>query len=390
MKWFFGVWVFLSFGIQISHADELDDMLSDLSTVVLGSDFDGTLAGPGWPTMWLLKKIPKLQTQFQAAAIARTPGFKGFNYLPDEVPVSESEFFEIAERTQLAVTEKNNTFTVGSLKPWFLPAIPGVAGREVDMEFIPGAYAVTAESFKNFKERLDGQSQLLIDNEISRRHEKSLRARFGIAFALFKKLTNQPETLKNIFILTARPQSEFEFLALIREWYNEGLIRFAQYQKSKRSEIETVTVFPLGREEGLLYGERIAAQKVTVLNDEMVEHYRLKSMQDGKKYTIIYEENDPTTIAAVSRLFKHLSGIKEYKKHLNFILVHAGTEAQVARSPIPARVTVFRQSVAVAAEPALSDFIIRQSSDGFAGASIRTSKVDSISKGLKCSEMFGR
>lgn len=328
----------------------LQDALEN-KTLVLVTDFDNTLTGRAWNTLWYLQKIPSLQSYYQSAALLPYGGFDSF---PQEVSVTEQEFTELL-RNKIAVSEVNGQKTVRSSVPLELPILPGVAGRETPLLIVPGIYTITPQTFRNFKPQTE--NILLRDNSIGRSMETDSLSRFGPTFSLFQALSQDLPGAENIHVVTARAQSTKDFAELFRVWKNEGLIQQA-----------TASVYPVGTGEAVLYGDGITKRKVQLVRDQILAHYRLKAMQEDRKYTVVIGENDPETVREYFEMLMEVMSVKEYKKYLNVILFHAGTETEVARSGLPARYTTFK--------------------NGFAEVA-KLKQISTVSPAKKCSVLFG-
>ncbi len=375
------LFIILFLGASRSPAQNLQEAFDD-HRLVLISDFDNTLTGPAWKTFWYLKKIPSLQTWFQAQL---TANYGGFDYLPAEIPITEQEFTERV-RDKMAVREATGDYTPRSFEPLLLPAVEGSSVRSRPITLVPGIYTVTNDSFRDFRSQQN--SMLLVDNDISRQNETQKESRFGLSFPIFQKLASRQENLENIYVVTARAQGEQEFLDLFNEWVREGWLRFTQV--IQRGVVRSsINVFPMGQGEGLLYGQKLSQRKVQLVRDQIINHYRLLANQRQRKYTLIIAENDPDTIKSYFQMLAEIMTVKEFKKHLDVLLVHAGSQQEVERSGLPSRYTTFKNGFPQAAS---SEDIRWLQKKNLAETPAPESKLKakSPSANLKCIEVFGR
>jgi hypothetical protein len=340
--------LFLLLSQETCRADDIETALRE-NNLVLITDFDQTLTGDSWKTLWYLKKIPYLQTYFQQATLTTQTNGTSFDELPAELPITEKEFLDFF-RHKMAVSENNGQLTPGSYKPVLLEPIFGFAERSRALKVFPGFYTVSFDSFRNFR-TVPGRSLLLEDNEVGRQLEVGGRgSRFGVSFPLFQELMRDANTVENIHVVTARSQSEAEFLELFKAWQREGLLETNETESRKGKKVvnKSVNIHPMGQGEGLLYGFRINQRKVRLVQEQIINHYRLQAMQKESHYTLVIAENDPDTVRDYFRMLTEISSISDYKKHLTFILIHAGTPEEVQRSEMPSRMTTFKNGLPVA------------------------------------------
>jgi hypothetical protein len=337
--------IFFSTIVSTSAFADAKDLLAN-NRVVLISDFDRTLTGPAWNSLWVLKKIPSVNNYFQTSTV--TPwGTAAFDNLPQEVPVTESEFIEIY-KNKLSVSEKSGHFTVGSRDGVMLPA-RNLPGREKPILFIPGYYTVAADSFKFF--RSSGEANYLLNDYRSAEATETKRlSRFGLTFPLFQLLTSTLQGVANIHIPTARGQTEEEFVdGLFEEWKKEGWIRnnYGEEYVSRQGAVrEHIRVYPLGRGESVLFGDRLVEKKVRLVRDELLTHYRLQALQQKEKFLIILADDNPEILQEYHRFLLDYSAVSNFRDTLDFMLVHAGSDAEVARSEMPDRFTSYESGIA--------------------------------------------
>lgn len=347
--------------------------------VVLISDFDNTLTGPAWKTLWYLKKIPGVQTWLQAA-VAEKHG--GFDRLPSEIPITEREFHDLAVE-KIAVTEKNGEKTPRSFDTLVLPAIAGFAERSSNIEWLPGFYTVVDDTFRNFRSQY-GRNQLLIDNERARQIETPAETRFGLTFPLFQRLASGEDSIGNIYIGTARQQEVRDFHELFASWQDEGVI-------SKKTQVSEINVDPLGSGQAVLYGAGVVQRKVQRYRDHIINHYRLLAKQEDKKYFLVLGENDPPTVQALFEMLSELMTVKEFKKYIEVILIHADSDDLVRRSGLPSRFTTFRNGIAVVLDRESQDWIMT-SSPKFKVRGPSVAATQSLRKSplrVRCEVLFG-
>ncbi len=310
--------------------------------LVLISDYDETLTGAGWNTLWFLKKIPALQSYLQISAIPALISGSTFESLPKTVAVTGREMGEILLE-RLAVVEANGKITPGSFNVQTLPALAGTPDRAQVKIFIPGVYRVTEESWERF--RSDGsQFFLLEDNQRARMFERATgTSRFGPSFPLFQLLTNSRKSVDHIHVVTARAQSPSEFEGLFQSWQREGFIKNTQgqrYSLDRRSwSVSNINTYSMGEGLSLLYGDTITQRKIQIVRDQIINQYLLLAKQQQKKFTVVIAENDPGTVSSYVRMLQELMGIPDYQKQFDFIMLHAGTDFEVERSGLPARWT---------------------------------------------------
>lgn len=377
------LFVILFLSVSKSSAQSLQESFEE-HRLVLISDFDNTLTGPAWKTFWYLKKIPSLQTWFQAQL---TGLYGGFDAQPAEIPITEQEYTERV-REKLAVREANGDYTPRSFEPLVLPAVENSPIRGKPITLVPGLYTVTNDSFRDFRSQQN--SMLLVDNEISRQNETKNESRFGLSFPIFQKLASRQENLENIYVVTARAQAEQEFLELFNQWAREGWLRFTQAVQ-RGVVLSSINVFPMGRGEGLLYGHKLSQRKVQLVRDQIINHYRLLATQRQKKYTLIIAENDPETVKSYFQMLAEIMTVKEFKKHIDVVLMHAGSQEEVERSGLPSRYTTFKNGFPQAAAPEDTRWLQkRESNEPRALSSKPRSRALSISPNLKCVDVFGR
>jgi hypothetical protein len=308
--------------------------------LVLISDFDETLTGPGWNTLWFLRKIPTIQSYLQLSAINSLIPGATFESLPKMLPVSGREIGEFFSE-RLAVIEANGKITPGSLTPQNLLPIPGTPEREHNQVVIPGLYRVTEESWERFRSS-ENIFYLLEDNMRAQQFERATGlSRFGRSFPLFRTLAQSRRTIDNIHIVTARAQSPLEFEKLFQVWQREGHIKNTQGQRltldRRLGTMGSINVYPVGEGLGLLYGNSITQRKVQLVRDQILNQYLLLGKQQKKKFTVVIAENDPLTVASYARMLQEIMGIPDYQKQFDIILLHAGTELEVSRSGLPGR-----------------------------------------------------
>ncbi len=315
-----------------------------LNQVVLISDYDNTLTGPAWKTMWQLQKVSSLQSFFQLSGMqSQLPEGQSFETLPRTIAISESEFLDTFYK-HLAVQEASGKMTPRSAKAFILPTIPFIFERQVPQLFLPGLYKISDVTWERFRAQPLDKSYLIEDDAIAQRLEKEgYGSRFGLSYPLFRMLLSSRKSVDNVHIPTARGQTEDEFQQLFASWQKQRLIRYLQGNLStadrRITEDGRINVYPLGNGEGLLYGEGITQRKVQLARDQIIPHYLLLGQQKQVKYVVVIAENDPLTLRAYEQMLKEISGIPLYQKHLEFVLLHAGSEADLALSGLPGRWT---------------------------------------------------
>ncbi len=311
-------------------------------SLVLISDYDETLTGQGWNTLWFLKKIPKPQSFLQLSAVSTLNPNVTFDSLPAIVPVTSREVGEFLFE-KLAIVESNGQITPRSLSQHLLPMIPGIPERALEQSFVPGFYRVTDESFERFRTS-QNHFHLLEDNQRAQLLERTTGlSRFGISFPIFRLLTNSRRTIDNIHIVTARAQAMPEFESLFLSWQKEGFIKNIKGQRltlDRRNWTEgAINTYPVGSGLGLLHGDAITERKIQLVRDQIINQYLLLAKQQQKKYVVVIAENDPATVHGYVEMLKELMGIPEYQKYFEFIFLNAGTEFEVSRSGLPGRWT---------------------------------------------------
>jgi hypothetical protein len=321
--------------------------------VVLISDFDRTLTGPAWNSIWVLKKVPTVNNFFQTRT--QTPrGLITFDELPSEIPLTEHEYIELF-KNRLAVAERSGQYTIGSRDAVILPAKP-FPGREQPIVFLPGYYMVAPDSFLYY--RSHPTNFLLTDNALARDADKFKLSRFGITFPLFQILTSSRKGVENIHIPTARGQSSNEFVeGLFAEWQSEGYIKYIygeEFVSRQGPTREKIHVYPLGRGESVLFGDHLTEKKLRLVRDELITHYRLQAMQAKKKYLLVFADDNPEIVQEYHRMLLEYSAISNFRDTLDFMLVHAGSDLEIQRSEVPDRYTIYQAGVA---KRAPEDFI---------------------------------
>ena len=355
----------------------------NVENTVLITDFDGTFTGRDWPSFWKLRRVPYVQNVLQSMLPGRLLNKPGLtvDQLPSEVFVTEREFYELLE-SDLAVKEKNGEVSVGQSKVITLPGLPGTL-RPKSISFLPGLYYVTAESFDFF--RANPKSQLLTDYR-STFSLKNHRQIFGIAFPLFQQMISSPQKGKDIFIVTARGQSPDEFKSLITEMNDQKVVN------TTTNDISQITVFNLGSNEAVLYGHRLAEQKVNVVRDHIIAHYRLLAQQEKINRTIVVAEDNPQIIQKYYELFTELSALKEYRSYLRFVLIHAGTATEISLSPLKARVVEFQNGFAKPVSKSVERYLLPPTNpaDTHVNPHIVSTNSSPASKQHRCLSIFSR
>jgi hypothetical protein len=341
----FWVTVLLSLLTGSVFAQTAKSYLED-DRVVLISDFDRTLTGPAWNSIWVLKKVPTVNNYFQTRT--QTPrGLVTFDELPAEIPLTEHEYIELF-KNRLAVSERSGQYTIGSRDSVTLPSKP-FPGREQPILFLPGYYMVSPDSFMYYRSN-PGNNFLLTDNAIAREADRFKLSRFGITFPLFQTLTSTLKGVENIHIPTARGQSSEEFVeGLFAEWQSEGFIKFIygeEFVSRDGPSQEKIHVYPLGRGESVLFGDHLTEKKLRLVRDELITHYRMKAMQAKKKYLLVFADDNPEIVQEYHRMLLEYSAISNFRDTLDFMLVHAGTDLEIQRSEMPDRYTIYQAGIA--------------------------------------------
>jgi len=373
-----------------AQSETIADAAAD-GRVVLVTDFDSTLTGPAWKSFWILKKIPFLSTFLENLVPLQNLQGQSFDDMPAEVRVTEREFYETVEKS-IAKVEGRDQFTTRDLNPITLPG-DSPRYRSEPVTFIPGYYYVDQGSFYFYRSN-PKENFLVTDNSEAAQTERDTGlSRFGQAFPLFQFLSSNPAWLSNIFVVTARGQSSADFVdGLFTAWKKEGLIKYVKgtVRRTRNGpEAETARIFPLGRGESILYGNRLIQKKIQLVRDQIVADRRLVAKQSGKKFWIIVPDDRPEIAQEYFRLFSKLSAIGEYRQYLNFVFVHTGAAEDIRDSQLPARVTLFDNGFAVAAPDDVVKFVDTPEAVATGASEIKPENQNVEVRGsLSCTQIF--
>lgn len=280
--------------------------------------------------------------------------------MPDEILISEQEFYNKV-KNKLAVVERSGSATIKTHDAMELVELPMI-GRDQKINFYPGFYRLTPDSFRYFKTQQT--NQLLIDNQFANKVvklSKNFLSKFGIAFPIFQSLLKDIKNIRNVHILTARGQAAEEFTqGLFTEWKKEGVLENIEgdlIETRSGGQRASVQIHALGLGEAILYGSDLPEKKRRFLHEAIISQYTMNTNDKNNKWILIVAEDNPEILREYNKLFLELSGISNYREKFEFVLMSAGTEQELKLSELPSRTVYYEKGFAIALNSESADFL---------------------------------
>ncbi len=318
-------------------------------------DFDGTIVDDArtessWKTPWVLRRIDRVRSSTQLSDELRRA--------PQKIQISFAEY--VFNLGKWSVGDGS----IGNYSPIQLPEDPFLIRPK---QIVPGYYYVDLNvTFRFYKTGSEGENYAVQNYlEAKERIKKSKLDPMdfaGRAFPLLAQATNDPLTVGNLHIFTARDQSQRQFNELFDLLQRHGHIEHA-IGKNKRGLPTTPTVHNLQGIDSILYGRSLVEGKLSVvesiarqLSNSSAPKTLDYSAKDPSKiietHTVIVAEDDPTNATAIIDLLVSLSHANSTRK-IKLVFMNTATDKVLSGLSYPynSKWLVFEQGFPRQASP---------------------------------------